>query len=98
METPLAFLVTLKNWPRHFVIYAARSRGHAKAGAWRSLHEANFIPPYRYTDIIAKRLPQFDAKAQQYAGLYGPVQMGWRDGRDSWGLGDEKIDGIDTED
>lgn len=85
MNEPKAFIVTFDKSPRRYVIYAARNRGHAKSGAWQSLQEHDFKPPYQFTDIRAKRLPMLDNEAQKYAGLRGPVVMGWRDGNDSWG-------------
>lgn len=95
MKTPQAFLVTIKDWPHCCMIYAALSRGHAKNGTFQSLLEHNFIPPYRFIDIRAKRLPQFDAEAQKYLGLRGPVCIGWREGGECWGVAGERIDGID---
>jgi hypothetical protein len=98
MESPHAFVITIKGWQHHCIIYAARSRGHAKTGTWYALLEQNFKPPFRFTDIRARRLPQFDAEAQKHSGLRGPVCIGWREGGECWGVGGEKLIGIDTED
>lgn len=92
-----AYLVTIPGWERHFVIYAARSHGHAKSGDYQALKEVGYKPAFAYTELRVRRLPQFDKQAQQYTGLHGPVCIGWREGRDSWGLGDQRIEGFDQE-
>ena len=93
----LAYLVRYKNDGKHdLVIYAARSRNQAKLGLYYSRRE-HWIET-AYTQILAKRVPQFDEQARGLRDLRGPVCIGWREGGECWGVGGEKMIGIDTED
>ena len=97
MNPCLSYIVQVKGFGKQFSVYAAKTPGHAKFGTFNALRDAGFYD-VKWTDINAKRLPQFDSAANELANLHGPVCIGWREGGESWGVGGQKIIGIDRED
>ena len=66
------------------VIYAAKSAGQARFAVWDTAQE--FSRPYMFGDIRVKRAKTFDDAAAALGDKCGPISLGWRDGRDSWGV------------
>lgn len=93
----LAYLVQYKSdLKTDLAVYAARTRNQVKLGLYRSRRE--HWMDTAYTQILARRVPQFDGQARSLRDLRGPVCIGWREAGECWGVGGEKLIGIDTED
>ena len=92
-----AYLVRYEKEPVGcFVVYAARTRSQAKMGLYNSRRE-HWVD-VAYTQIKARRVSQFDAQARELHDLRGPICIGWRGWGESWGVGGQRIDGIDADD
>jgi len=85
-----AYAVFISGFSGMRQIVAARSRNSAKVGQYRSALDAGY--EIAYLDMSAKRAPQYDADAAQYAGKVGPIVLGWETPRmgmypaEKWGV------------